>query len=75
MLLHEDNGFMEAEGIERTHHFTQDKLRKEVDSNTASKVNTKSMFMSKRKRRLTCCDLDVFVRSATTWSLQNRLHP
>ncbi|KAG1473206.1 hypothetical protein G6F56_001090 [Rhizopus delemar] len=38
MLLHEDNGFMEAEGIERTHHFTQDKLRKEVDSNTASKM-------------------------------------
>lgn len=39
MLLHEENGYLEAEGIENTHYFSQEKLKKEVDVNTASKVS------------------------------------
>jgi U3 small nucleolar RNA-associated protein 7 len=38
MLLHEDVGYLEAEGIENTHYYTQDKLKQAVDVNTASKV-------------------------------------
>lgn len=40
MLLHEESGYLEAEGIENTHYFSQEKLKKEVDVNTASKVST-----------------------------------
>ncbi|KAG1180614.1 hypothetical protein G6F70_000550 [Rhizopus microsporus] len=38
MLLHEDVGYLEAEGIENTHYYTQDKLKQAVDVNTASKM-------------------------------------
>ncbi|KAG1313843.1 hypothetical protein G6F62_000634 [Rhizopus arrhizus] len=38
MLLHEESGYLEAEGIENTHYFSQEKLKKEVDVNTASKM-------------------------------------
>lgn len=40
MLLPEDRGFLEVEGMEKTYKVTQDQLRKEVDITTAKKVST-----------------------------------
>lgn len=42
MLLSEDRGYLEAEGMEKTYKITQQQLRKEVDITTAQKV-----FLSK----------------------------
>lgn len=38
MLLTEESGYLEAEGIEKTYNYRQDQLVKELDMNTASKV-------------------------------------
>lgn len=38
MLLPEDRGYLEAEGMEKTYKITQEQLRKEVDITTAQKV-------------------------------------
>ncbi|ORZ24550.1 WD40-repeat-containing domain protein [Absidia repens] len=38
MLLGEESGYLEAEGMEKTTNYTQDKLAKDADLNTASKV-------------------------------------
>jgi U3 small nucleolar RNA-associated protein 7 len=38
MLLTEDAGFLEAEGLERTFKFTQDDIKPMLDSNTQSKA-------------------------------------
>jgi hypothetical protein len=38
MLLPEDRGYLEVEGMERTYKITQQQLRKEVDITTAQKV-------------------------------------
>lgn len=38
MLLPEDRGYLEAEGMEKTYKITQKQLRKEVDITTAQKV-------------------------------------
>jgi U3 small nucleolar RNA-associated protein 7 len=38
MLLPEDRGYLEAEGMEKTYKFTQEQIRKEVDVTTAQKV-------------------------------------
>ncbi|KAI9313458.1 WD40-repeat-containing domain protein [Dichotomocladium elegans] len=40
LLLTEEAGFLEAEGIEKTFSFRQDQLAKEVDINTAKKIFT-----------------------------------
>ena len=39
MLLPEDKGYLEAEGMEKTYKITQEQLRKEVDITTAQKVS------------------------------------
>ena len=39
MLLPEDKGYLEAEGMEKTYKVTQEQLRKEVDITTAQKVS------------------------------------
>lgn len=38
MLLPEDRGYLEVEGMEKTYKITQEQLRKEVDITTAQKV-------------------------------------
>ena len=38
MLLPEDRGYLEPEGMEKTYKITQERLRKEVDITTAQKV-------------------------------------
>ena len=38
MLLPEDKGYLEVEGMEKTYKITQEQLRKEVDVTTAQKV-------------------------------------
>jgi U3 small nucleolar RNA-associated protein 7 len=38
MLLTEESGYLEAEGIEKTYNYRQDQLVQELDLNTASKV-------------------------------------
>jgi len=38
VLLSEDRGYLEAEGMEKTYKITQQQLRKEVDITTARKV-------------------------------------
>ena len=38
MLLGEEAGYLEAEGIEKTYNYRQDQLSKEVDINTSQKV-------------------------------------
>jgi hypothetical protein len=38
MLLPEERGYLEAEGMEKTYKVTQDELRKQVDVTTAQKV-------------------------------------
>ncbi|KAI8366692.1 WD40-repeat-containing domain protein [Radiomyces spectabilis] len=40
LLLGEEAGFLEAEGIERTYKFQQDQLKDAVDVNTANKIFT-----------------------------------
>jgi U3 small nucleolar RNA-associated protein 7 len=42
MLLPEDRGYLEAEGMEKTYKITQKQLRKEVDITTAQKVNLRN---------------------------------
>jgi hypothetical protein len=38
-VLHtQDAGFLEAEGVEKTYHYTQDAIRKNVDVSSAAKV-------------------------------------
>lgn len=39
LLLQEEAGFLEAEGVEKTYNYRQDQLSKEVDINTSKKVN------------------------------------
>ena len=38
MLLPEDRGYLEAEGMEKTYKFTQEQLKEEIDITTAQKV-------------------------------------
>lgn len=38
MLLPEDRGYLEAEGMEKTYKFTQEQLKQEIDITTAQKV-------------------------------------
>ena len=38
LLLTEESGLLEAEGIERTYKFTQDSIKQHVDDNTLSKM-------------------------------------
>ena len=38
MLLTEQSGFLEAEGLEKTFKFTQNDIKDNVDMNTQSKV-------------------------------------
>lgn len=38
MLLQEDRGFLEAEGMEKTYKISQQQLKQEVDITTAQKV-------------------------------------
>jgi U3 small nucleolar RNA-associated protein 7 len=38
MLLPEERGFIEVEGMERTYKITQEQLKKDVDITTAQKV-------------------------------------
>ena len=38
MLLQEDRGYLEAEGMEKTYKVTQQQLKQEVDITTAQKV-------------------------------------
>ena len=38
LLLGEEAGFLEGEGIEKTYNYRQDQLSKEVDINTSQKV-------------------------------------
>jgi U3 small nucleolar RNA-associated protein 7 len=40
MLLQEEGGYLEAEGLERTFKFRQDQLAPSLDVNTVSKVST-----------------------------------
>lgn len=40
MLLQEEGGFLEAEGLEKTFKFRQDQLAPSLDVNTVSKVRT-----------------------------------
>lgn len=39
MLLQEEGGYLEAEGLERTFKFRQDQLAPSLDVNTVSKVS------------------------------------
>ena len=43
ILLAEEPGFVEAEGIERTYHFKQEEIAKAVDLGSASKVRVASI--------------------------------
>ena len=67
MLLHEDVGYLEAEGIENTHYYTQDKLKQAVDVNTASKVMLFNFFYEWINLVFI---IDVFLRSTHIWSIQ-----
>lgn len=40
LLLLEDRGYLEAEGMEKTYKFKQEQIRNEVDITTAQKVCT-----------------------------------
>ena len=40
MLLHEERGYLEAEGMEKTFRITQSQLQNEVDITTAQKVSS-----------------------------------
>ncbi|KAJ8662909.1 hypothetical protein O0I10_001085 [Lichtheimia ornata] len=40
LLLQEEAGFLEAEGVEKTYNYRQDQLSKEVDINTSKKIFT-----------------------------------
>ena len=56
MLLPEERGYIEVEGMEKTYKITQERLKKEVDITTAQKVHIprsmKRGFL--RCGRLTC---------------------
>ena len=40
MLLPEETGYLEAEGMERTWKFSQEQLKQEIDITTAQKVSS-----------------------------------
>jgi hypothetical protein len=48
MLLPEDRGFLEVEGMEKTYKITQNQLQKEVDITTAQKVTIRGAELSDR---------------------------
>jgi U3 small nucleolar RNA-associated protein 7 len=45
MLLPEEHGYLEVEGMEKTYKITQQQLRKEVDITTAQKVFTQKLLL------------------------------
>lgn len=45
LLLQEEAGFLEAEGVEKTYNYRQDQLSKEVDINTSKKVNKEPVYV------------------------------
>ncbi len=38
ILLTQDEGYLEAEGVEKTYNYTQEKIKKEVDLNTQKRI-------------------------------------
>jgi len=55
MLLQEDRGFLEAEGMEKTYKITQQQLKQEVDITTAQKVlHHQRRAADRRDSRLIC---------------------
>lgn len=56
LLLQEEAGLLEAEGIERTYHFKQHDIAKAVDVSSASKVRCPRWRRRQGpRRRLTLC--------------------
>lgn len=54
LLLQEEAGFLEAEGVEKTYNYRQDQLSKEVDINTSKKVNKRKCVLDKSLTRDMC---------------------
>ena len=63
ILLLEDRGYLEAEGMEKTYKFTQEQIRNEVDITTAQKVSTPSLMLTAGLR----------TRFTRFWPVRNRL--
>lgn len=53
LLLQEEAGYLEAEGMEKTFKFRQDKIFSSLDVNTASKV-CMTWTVLDRKERIRC---------------------
>jgi len=46
MLLPEERGYLEAEGMEKTYKIKQDQLKEEVDITTAQKVIVRQIMLT-----------------------------
>lgn len=70
LLLQEEAGFLEAEGVEKTYNYRQDQLSKEVDINTSKKVNKghRCMYGSSLILQMGSI-IDIYARSPRSWPL------